>query len=402
MGFNLPLSTPFSLETETQKKNLAFAIWLAITIFCVAQSLITHRFNNYLIFENTFRNLIHRQSLYAEYPQYHFDSNHYGPIFGLLIMPFALLPNWLGFLLWNLFNCIILFKAIESINIKRHSALYYIAIPCFVAASLSQQFNPAAGAFIILSYSLLNKNKGLWSTMLIVLGAFIKLYGIVGLAFFFFVEDKKRFIVYLLGWGLLFLVLPMLFSSPEFIWASYKEWVISLVHKNTNNIAEASTDISIMGFIRSIFLHHDIPNSVFLLSGLIIFGLPYLNIKAYTTKAFRLYMLASVLLFPVLFSTGSEDCTYIIAITGVGIWYIYAAKTALRNWLYAGIFIFSCDLPLLLFPKIADTYPILLSMLSFPFFIAWIVIIYKACMLKKEEQFGLSATIKTYKVLETL
>lgn len=382
---NLNLSMGLSFKTEGQKKNLALAIWLLATIFCVVQSLITHRYNNYLIFENTVRNLFAQQSFYAEYPQYHFDSNHYGPVFSVFFMPFAAFPNAIGFLLWNVFNCLMLFWALATLPVKKHSLLYFIVIPCFVSASLSQQFNPAAGAFIILSYTLLNKHKGFWSAMLIMLGAFIKLYGIVGLAFFFFVKDKKRFVLYLLLWSLFFFVLPMLFSSPAFIVSSYKEWAVSLVHKNANNIAEASTDISIMGFVRAIFVAHAIPNSVFLLIGLGLFGLPYLNFKAYKKQRFQLYVLASVLLFPVLFSTGSEDCTYIIAATGVGLWHIYAQSDKLKRIVFIVIYIASCDFPLLLFPKIASAHPVLLSMMSVPFFVIWLLIIYEAATLKKEE-----------------
>ena len=389
MPSKFSLNDIFYNRPQDHYKKIALIFWILVTLFCAIQSLISHRFNNYLIFENTFRNLIHQQSFYLPYPTYHFDSNHYGPIFSVFIMPFAILPHWLGLLLWDFFNCMVLFKAIESIPIKNHAPLYLIATPCYISASLSEQFNPASAAFIILSYTLLNKNKGLWSTMLIVLGTFIKLYGIVGLAFFFFVKYKKRFMAYLTLWATIFLLVPMLFSSPEFIFVSYKEWVISLIYKNANNIAGASTDISIMGFIRSLFPLHHISNSIFLTFGIALFGLPYLNVKAYKMKTFQLYILGSVLLFPVLFSSGSEDCTYIIAVSGIGIWYVFAEKTALRNFLFVMIFIFSCNFPLLLFPDFASTYPILLRMLSFPFFVIWLLIIYKASLLKKRKNYVL-------------
>lgn len=383
-SINLLLSS-LSFKGHDKNRNIAFCIWLIIAVFCVVQSLITHRYNNYLIFENTFRNLIHASSFYIEYPNYHFDSNHYGPVFSVFFMPFALMPNALGFFFWNLFNAIVLFKAIETIPIKNKSAIYYIAIPCFVSASLSQQFNPAVGAFIILSYTLLNKDRGIWSTMLIVLGTFIKLYGIVGLAFFFFVKDKKRFIIYLMMWSIIFFILPMFFSSPSFIINSYQEWAVSLLHKNASNIIENSLDISIMGFIRNVFVGHTISNIVFLLMGVVLFFIPYLNIKQYTNEKFQLLILASVLLFPVLFSTGSEDCTYIIAISGVGIWYLSTERKIWKSALLALTILFSCNFPLLLFSKFSSQYPILYSMLSFPFFIVWILVIIDASFLRTKE-----------------
>ena len=56
--------------------------------------------------------------------------------------------------------------------------------------------------------------------------------------------------------------------------------------------------------------------------GLILFALPYLRLDQYRHRAFRLMFLASVMLFVVLFSTGSESSGYIIALTGVAIWYV--------------------------------------------------------------------------------
>ena len=374
----------FAFNKESRTKDIALLAWILIATFCVIQSLITSRFNNYLIFENSSRNLVNQTSLYVAYPNFHFDANHYGPIFSLFFFPFSLLPNALGLFLWNIFNCIILFKAIDTLPIKEKNSIYYLAIPSFVAASLSEQFNPAMGAFIVLSYTLLNKNKGLWSTMLIALGAFIKLYGIVGLAFFFFVKDKKRFVLYLLMWSIIFFLLPMLFSSPTFIIASYKEWLISLINKNASNLAELTLDISIMGFVRSIFQQHTISNGLFITIGILIFGLPYLKFKNYRNKAFQLYILASVLIFTVLFSTGSEDCTYIIAVVGVGIWYVLTEFKKIRNPVAIVIFIASFDFPLLLFPDLSSEHPFLLSMMSVPFFVVWLLIIYEAFTMKPD------------------
>ena len=81
------------------------------------------------------------------------------------------------------------------------------------------------------------------------------------------------------------------------------------------------------------------------------------------------------LLFPVLFSTGTEDCGYIIAITSVGIWYYISAKSTWKGWLVLTAAIFSCNLPLVLFRKYATQHPLLLTMLSLPFFIVWLFVV---------------------------
>jgi len=376
------LLSSFTYKDVDNKKRIALYIWLGVAVFTIVQSLITHRYNNYLIFENTVRNLFQQTSLYDVYPKYHFDTNHYGPIFSVFFMPFSVFPTPIGFAIWNLFTTVFLFKAIDTLPLKDKTPLYLIAIPCLVSSCLSQQSNPLIGAFIILSYTLLNKNKGLWSSLFIMIGTFIKLYGIVGLSLFFFVKDKKRFIGYLLMWSAILLVVPMFFSSPTYILNSYSEWAISLSQKNAHNIIESSIDISIMGFIRHLFDNAKLPNLEFLIVGALVFLIPYLNFKRFEDQKFQLLILASTLLFPVLFSTGAEDCTYIIAIPAVGIWYLTTEPRKWKAYLVGAVVFFSCNFPQFIYHKVALRYPISLTILSLPFFIVWLLIIYNAYQLK--------------------
>lgn len=379
----LKLALPLDLFRGKGKKTAyVFAFWIIVAVFSIVQSLVTHRLNNYHIFENTVFNLLHQQSLYAVYPEIHFDVNHYGPIFSVFFMPFAAFPTAIGFTIWNLFTTVFLFRAIATLPLKNLFPIYLIAIPCLVSSCLSQQSNPLIGAFIILTYTQLNRNKGLWSSFLIVLGTFIKLYGIVGLAFFFFVKVKFRFIAYLMMWAAILFILPMLFSSPTFILNAYHEWFIALVQKNATNLIESSIDISIMGFFRHLFDSPYLPNSIFLLPGIALFFIPYFRFANYQYLNFQLLILASTLLFPVLFSTGAEDCTYIIAVAGVGIWYVLTQPKQWKNYLMVVVFIFSCNFPQFIYHDVALQHPISLTILSLPFFIVWLLILVEAFRFK--------------------
>jgi len=360
--------------------RFVFILWICVTLIFVIDSWITNRLNNYLIFENTFRNLLHQQSFYAAYPDFHEDANHYGPIFSLIIAPFAALPNSIGLLFWNLFNCVFLFKAVQTLPVSQKDRLIfcYIAIPCLIESMLNQQFNAAAGALIILNYTQLNKSKGFFSAMFMVLGVFVKLYGIIGLAFFFFCKDKPRYILYSLFWALVFFTLPMIFSSPLFVTESYFDWFSSLAEKNATNVSGVGIDMSIMGFFREIFRTQILTNSICIGIGALLFLIPYINYKFYQKKRFQLLILSSALLFPVLFSTGAEDCTFIISIAGVGIWYVLEKNKLLKNILLPVLLITACDFPLLFFPEFSKSHRIMLSMLSFPYFLVWIRVLYKA------------------------
>ncbi|KQM78087.1 hypothetical protein ASE74_15370 [Pedobacter sp. Leaf216] len=363
-----------------QDNRFVLFIWVLITLIFVIDSWATHRYNNYLIFENTFRNLIHERSFYGFYPELHDDANHYGPIFSVLIAPFALMHNWIGLLFWNLFNCFLLFKAIQTLPLSEDKKVMigYIAVPCLIESMLNQQFNAGAGALMILSYTQINKDKGIWSALCIVLGTFIKLYGIVGLVFFFFAKKKPAFIMWLLMWSVVLFLLPMLFASPGFIVHSYVDWKNSLVGKNMYNVTGIGIDISIMGFFRQLFNLPKIPNLLFIGLGALLFMLPFSRISNFHKPKFQLMILSSVLLFPILFSTGAEDCTFIISITGVGIWYIKENNKPLKNVLLPILLFTACNFPLLLFPTYAKAHRLSLAILSFPYFLVWLRIIYNS------------------------
>ena len=83
-------------------------------------------------------------------------------------------------------------------------------------------------AIIVLAFFLIEKERDAEAAFFIVLGTFVKLYGVVGLAFFFFSKHKVRFVLSLIGWSVVMFVAPMVISSPEFIIGQYQEWFTSL------------------------------------------------------------------------------------------------------------------------------------------------------------------------------
>ena len=119
-----------------------------------------------------------------------------------------------------------------------------------------------------------------------------------------------------------------------------------------------------------------------ILGGLITIGLPYLRIRQYAHKAFRYTLLASVLLFVVLFSTGSESSTYIIAFIGVAIWYVAAPwkRSKLDIALMVFAFILTSMSPSDLFPKYLRVHYVFpYALKALPCVIIWFKLIYEMC-----------------------
>ena len=362
------------------KKNIC-VIWFVITLIVILPKFFIDKYNNYLIYKNVFWHVHNQLPLYTHYPKLYFDINLYGPVFSLIIAPFALLPNFFGLLLWILFTTTLILLAIQNLPIKSINIviILWICLNEYLIAAQSFQVNPLMVYIIIMSYVFIERKQDFWSAMLIVLGTFIKLYGIVGLAFFFFSKNKTKFIFSLIFWSVICFALPMLISSPQYIIERYSEWYHTLIIKNdVNAVLGSYQDFSVMGVARRVANDNTIPNYPFLIGGLLLFGLPYLRFKAYNNAKFRLLLLASVLIFTVIFSSGSESPTYIIAFVGVAIWYVEQPLPK-KRWAN-GLLIFAIVLTSLshtdLFPSfLKENYIRKYSLKAIPCIVIWLVII---------------------------
>ena len=309
------LQKPFFSDYRT-----LFGLWLLLPVIATLLKLSKH--NNFLIFRYVYWHTIEQLPLYVAYDEY-WDTNHYGPFFSLVIAPFAMLPVRWGLFFWLIVLSLSLYYAIRKLPFpdRKRIFLYWFCAHELLTALFMSQFNIAIAAIIVATFYCIEKEKDIWAACFIMLGTFVKLYGIVGLAFFFFSKHKVKFLLALLGWALVMFVAPMAISSPDYIISQYVGWWDSLSAKNAENIFSGGQNISLLGMVRKISGCASYSDLWLILGGLIIFGLPYLRIAQYKYTAFRYALLASVLLFVVLFSTGSESSTYIIAFVGVGIWY---------------------------------------------------------------------------------
>lgn len=320
-----------------------FWVWMIIAV--TGMTRYGHgRENNYLIFKQVFWHVIHQLPLFVHYPAEYFDLNHYGPVFSLVIAPFAVLPTWTGMLLWLVALTLLLFFAVRRNVFTEYQQIfiYWFCAHELLNGVQMQQFNIAIAAIILISYCCIEKEKDFWAAFAIMLGTFVKLYGIVGLAFFFFSRHKGKFVLSLLFWAIIMFVAPMIISSPEYIIGQYHDWYVELVQKNSDNMFSQGTNISLLGLVRKISGCATYSDLWLIIPGMIAFALPYLRIGQYPNQAFRQTILASTLMFVELFSTGSENSGYITPVIGVVIWYT-AAPWERSKWdiaLMVYVFIF--------------------------------------------------------------
>jgi hypothetical protein len=180
----------------------------------------------------------------------------------------------------------------------------------------------------------------------------------------------------------------MLFSSPAYIVQCYQDWYHSLVEKNTTNIVIdvlGMQDISLMGMVRRIFRLNTLPNFWLTVPAAILYALPFVRIKQFQYLNFRLSYLALALIGVVIFSSGAESPTYVIAVAGVAIWFVIQ-NIPKSNWVIALLvltFILTILSPTDIVPRfIRQEYIVRYSLKALPCFIAWCVLIFQ--LLKKD------------------
>lgn len=369
----------FSKPLWSDQRTL-LALWLLLPI--IGGLVKINKCNNFLIFRYVFWHAWNGTSLYAPYPEEYHDVNHYGPFFSVVVAPFAVLPQYLGVLLWVIALSMFLYVAIRKSQFTKYQQIFILWFCAheLLTAIFMQQFNIAIAAVILLSYYCIEKEQDFWAAFFIMLGTFVKLYGIVGLAFFFFSRHKGRLVLSLVFWAVVMFAAPMVFHGPDYLIGQYQEWYESLSSKNAENMFSTTTNVSILGMIRKISQCATYSDIWIILTGLVMFALPYLRISQYKYITFRQTLLASVLMFVVLFSTGSESSGYITPFVGIAIWYT-AVPWQRTKWdvaLMIFAFILSSMSPSDLFPAyIRNTWVKPYALKALPIALIWLKLCYE-------------------------
>jgi glycosyltransferase family 2 len=297
-------------------------------------------------------------------------------------------------------NAAFLYWAIRQLPLSKKAiiAVLLIAAHDMYTAAAMQQFNISVIALLVSAFVFIERRQSHWATLLIVIGTLTKLYGIVGLAFFFFAKDKWRFIWSGLFWLIILFCLPMLYSSPDYVVSQYFDWYASLAEKNVSNLSTTTynlQNLSLLGFLQRTGIYNN--NSIVILLGLGLFALPYLRIQQYKNLNFRLLLLASVSIFLCLFSTGTENSTYIVAYVGVGIWFMVSELHPKLKITLLVLAMLGSLSPTDLFKPLKEPYIIRYSLRAVPVTLVWLAIVYEMLFIqvrdKKDENNRNNSTV---------
>ena len=334
----------------------------------------TH-YNNYIIFKESFVHLVNGENLYATYPSQHWDIFKYTPTLALFFGIFKIFPDVIGLALWNSINAGILLWSL--IRLKQHLKFslwlpIIFVIPDLITSIQNFQSNALIAALIIHAWIFLERKNVGPAVFCIAAAMFIKPFAIVAFAMFLLYPYKLKSAVWTVVATLMLFVLPIPITGFSALIAHYSDWMTML--QNDHDIA---VGISVTGILQSI-TGAAISKTFVLFVGAAIFMLPFIWFRNFVDVHFRAMILASVLIWIVIFNHKAESPTFIIAVSGVAIWFLTSDKRIYEKILLILCFILTCLSASDIFPtsireEIVKPY----NLKALPCIVIWLVIIVK-------------------------
>lgn len=342
-----------------------------------------NKYNNYTIFERSFEHLKNEQDLYQLYPEEQWDLYKYTPTFSVFFGFFWLMPDWLGLNFWNLLNTLIVLGAIyflPKLTNYQKGIIALIVLIELLTSLQNAQSNGLMAGLILLAFGFLERERYFPATFSVLSSVFVKLFGIVGFAFFLFYPKKIKLAGFTVLGLVLLLLPPLIFIDLE----QYQSLLTSYLGLLSDD-HQSSHGYSVMGVLQTWFNVHEGKNLVVAL-GALLFLVPFSRISMYKNYIFKYLTVCSVLLWIVIFNHKAESPTFIIAMTGVALWFVISEKNALNITLFVLAFVFTTLSSTDIFPKSIRTeyfYPYAIK--AVPCILIWFKIIYDLMTLKPDQ-----------------
>lgn len=330
-----------TLKFLAKEKVILYFYWImSIVIGLVFYFQGPRRFNNLVIFRQSFFHLLDHKNLFIPYPAEYNDIFLYHPTFCLLFSPFSLMPVPVSLVLWTIGCALIIFYAIKLLPIaEKEKVFFWWFVLIELATTLhSQQTNSIIAALGLFTFIFLQKDKPKWAAIFPVIAFCIKGYGLIFAALFIFYPRPWKYILYSVMWLVLFAFLPLPVVGTQYFTQLYNDWFNCLTSDHAVNFG-----YSIMGIMQladNSLSDKDVTNIQFI--GLFLFAITWLvNLirGGIYSKNRKLLLLAYCSLWVIVFNHASEPPTFIIAAQGVAIFYLVNRYNG-RFWPQALVIVF--------------------------------------------------------------
>lgn len=333
--------------------SMTFITWLQLGILRQRTN------NNFSIFKSSYTHLVHHQSLYAAFPNEYYDLFQYHPVFAVLFAPIALLPAPIDLFIWLFGSTIAFLWAITHIGLDKRWVVWMMLLSVFEFSKnvLHVQTNILIATGMMATFIFFERHEPTKAVLMPVYNFCIKGFGAITGLLAVLYPKSGRSIVQGISFTFLISLTPLLFISPTELAKQYTDW-FDLLRGDV-----ISESFSLIGF-----LTHTMGFSTKIEPFLMGFGvllllsywlMMWLNRNILTSER-RAYFLSFLLLWVVVFNRAAESPTYLMASTGLLIWFFYHKQYETATKLMTVFFI-------LCFYWVA----VVSSDLSFPFLKKW-------------------------------
>lgn len=323
----VPPSAPL-MRRSVDRWILAF--YAGCIIVVLLQQWVSHVDYNFAIFRQSFVHLAQGRDLYAAYPAEQVDLFKYSPTFAALFAPFALLPTLVALALWNGLNVLSLWYAVRRLLPRREAslalALMFVEV---VRTTQRAQSNALVAALMVLAFVWMQERRQAAAAMAIVLGTSIKLFPALAIIPAILHPRRVRMAGLVVLAGTTAVLLPLLLTSWSSLVAQYVSWhALERVDAGASvGGGAAGLYGGVMYWLRLVF-HADWVNWKIQVGGLLVLAAPIARRDRWPQPAFRMRLLSSVLIFSTIFNHQVESPSFVIAMTGVAIWFVISPRRA--------------------------------------------------------------------------
>ena len=240
--------------------------------------------------------------------------------------PLATLPDWIGLCLWNIAGALAILYAMRSLPLPPAATALaaWLVFKDSLTSLQNAQSNGLVAALMILTVVCWEKQRPLGAGLMLALSLYLKIFGIGVLLLWVLYPQKLKTVVGGVIAAVALFFLPLALTPFDLLIQQYQNWLQMLGAE-----FPTSEGISVMGMLHAWFGISGYKSLTILMGGMIL-AAPLLRFKQYEKQSFRLGMLASVLMWVVLFNHRAESPTFVIATAGVAIWFVSRPVTRLN------------------------------------------------------------------------
>lgn len=310
-------------------------LYLVLAIIVVLQRFEPDRHGIYLIYRAASYDLFARRDLYGTHLEL-MDHFRYSPTFALLFAPIAFLEWHVGISAWTLLNFFALYWVLgRLLPWKPAQVARLIVLGDLVRSTQWSQSNAVVAACIVAAFVACERERPWAAGWAVTAGGFIKIFPFGAGLFALLRPFRRRAILVVAACALVLLLLPALVTGPAVLVQQYRWW-FGLESTEAGRSMWSAMDLV------NVWTGHDWPKQPLQLAGLLLLLAPVaLRRDCWDSAAWRLRLLCAFLMFCVLFNYGAESPSYVIAMTGVAVWWVATPRSRTSDVLLLLTILFS-------------------------------------------------------------